>query len=52
MKTIHPRSHYVLVYRSAQEPDRLLKSTDSLDGEDVIPGFTLPVAELFQTLSF
>jgi Uma2 family endonuclease len=49
---IHPSEHYVLVYRSSQEPDRLLKSTDFLDGEDVIPGFTLPVAELFQTLSF
>jgi Uma2 family endonuclease len=49
---ISPTQHYILVYRSTQEPDRLLKSTDSLDGEDVIPGFTLPVAELFQTLSF
>jgi len=49
---IHPSEHYVLVYRSSQEPDRLLKSTDFLDGEDVIPGFTLPVAELFQKLSF
>lgn len=49
---ISPTQHYILVYRSTQEPDRLLKSTDSLDGEDVIPGFTLPVAELFQKLSF
>ncbi len=49
---ISPTQHYVLVYRSAQEPDRLLKSADSLDGEDVIPGFTLPVADLFQKLSF
>lgn len=49
---INPYQHYVLVYRSAQEPDRLLKSIDALDGEDVIPGFTLPVAELFQELSF
>jgi Uma2 family endonuclease len=49
---ISPNQHYVLVYRSAQEPDRLLKSVDSLDGEDVIPGFTLPVADLFQKLSF
>jgi Uma2 family endonuclease len=49
---IHPSEHYVLVYRSAQEPDRLLKSVDSLDGEEVIPGFTLPVADLFQQLSF
>jgi Uma2 family endonuclease len=49
---IHPSEHYVLVYRSAQEPDRLLKSVDALDGEEVIPGFSLPVADLFQKLSF
>jgi Uma2 family endonuclease len=49
---INPRSHYILTYRSAQEPDRLLKSSDSLDGEDVVPGFTFPVADLFQKLSF
>ncbi len=49
---IHPSEHYVLVYRFAHEPDRLLKSVDNLDGEEVIPGFTLPVAELFQKLSF
>ncbi|MGC8715000.1 MAG: Uma2 family endonuclease, partial [Leptodesmis sp.] len=49
---IHPSEHYVLVYRCAQEPDRLLKSVDSLDGEEVIPGFIFPVADLFQKLSF
>jgi len=49
---INLRQQYVLVYRSSQEPDRLLKSTDSLDGEDVIPGFSLPVTDLFQKLSF
>ncbi|MFM7575003.1 MAG: Uma2 family endonuclease [Snowella sp.] len=49
---INPIQHYVLVYRSAQEPDRLLKSRDSLDGEEVIPGFTLAVADLFQKLDF
>ncbi|OLP18524.1 hypothetical protein BST81_10320 [Leptolyngbya sp. 'hensonii'] len=49
---ISPTQHYVLVYRCAQEPDRLLKSVDSLDGEEVIPGFTFPVADLFQKLSF
>lgn len=48
---IHPNEHYVLVYRSPQ-PDRLLKSTDAIDGEEVIPGFTLAVSELFQKLSF
>jgi len=49
---IHPKEQYVLVYRSAQEPDRLLKFTDSLDGEDIVPDFTLAVAELFQKLDF
>ena len=49
---IHPLEHYVLVYRSAQEPDRLLKTIDRLEGEEVVPGFTLPVADLFQALSF
>jgi Uma2 family endonuclease len=49
---VHPNEHYVLVYRSSQEPDRLLKSTDSLDGEDVVSGFLLPVADLFQKLAF
>lgn len=49
---IHPNEHYVLVYRSAREPDRLLKSTDFLDGEEVVPGFSFPVANLFQKLNF
>lgn len=49
---INPNQHYVLVYRSAQEPDRLLKSIDSLDGEDIIPGFGFPLADLFQKLTF
>ncbi|NJS42056.1 Uma2 family endonuclease [Candidatus Gracilibacteria bacterium] len=45
---VHPKQKYVLVYRSAEEPDRLLKSADSLDGEEIVPGFTLSVADLFQ----
>lgn len=49
---VNPKEHYVLVYRSSQEPDRLLKSIDSLDGEDIVPGFSLPVADLFQKLAF
>jgi Uma2 family endonuclease len=49
---INPKEKYVLVYRSSQEPDRLLKSVDSLDGEEIVSGFTLPIAELFQKLVF
>ena len=49
---INPIQHYVLVYRSAQEPDRLLKRGDFLDGEEVINGFSFAVDQLFQRLSF
>ena len=49
---INLKLHYVLVYRSSQEPDRLLKQSDSLDGEDVISGFIMPLCEIFQKLSF
>lgn len=49
---VHPQEQYVLVYRSAQEPDRLLKSTDVFDGEEVVVRFSLPVAELFERLGF
>lgn len=49
---IHPKENYVLVYRSAQEPDRLLKLSNSLEGEEIVSGFSLPIADLFQTLSF
>jgi Uma2 family endonuclease len=49
---VHPIEHYILVYRSSEEPDRLLKSVDLLEGEEVIPGFALPVSHLFRKLSF
>ena len=49
---VNPIQHYVLVYRSATEPDRLLKRGDFLDGEEIISEFTFPVADLFQRLTF
>ncbi|MCA2654053.1 Uma2 family endonuclease [Microcystis sp. M061S2] len=48
---ISPGQHYVLVYRSGYEPQELLTSADFLEGEEVVPGFTFPVADLFQKLS-
>lgn len=48
---INPDERSVIVYHEPQ-PSRLLKMTDNLDGEDVIPGFSLPVAELFAELDF
>jgi Uma2 family endonuclease len=49
---INPTQHYILVYRSANEPDRLLKFQDYLDGEEAVSGFHLPVADLFKPLDF
>ena len=48
---INPTERNALVYRTP-EADRLLRVTDTLDGEDVLPGFRLPLAELFAELSF
>ena len=38
--------------RSVDRRSQILQSGDSLDGEEVIPGFTMPVAELFAELNF
>jgi Uma2 family endonuclease len=48
---VNPDEQSVLVYHQPQ-PDKLLKLTDNLEGEDIIPGFTLPVVELFTELDF
>ncbi|MCS7031042.1 MAG: Uma2 family endonuclease [Gloeomargarita sp. SKYG116] len=48
---IHPAERFVLVYHQP-EPDSFLRINDILDGEDVVPGFTLPVAELFPSWEF
>jgi Uma2 family endonuclease len=44
---IDPNSRTVWVYRKGRKPKRLSEN-DELDGEDVIPGFRLPVARLFE----
>lgn len=43
---VEPRRRSITVYRSRKEI-RLLGEDDSLDGYDVLPGFSLPVAEIF-----
>jgi len=48
---IHPDQKYILVHH-APEPDRLLRSLDRLEGEDVIHGFSMAVAELFAEWDF
>ena len=48
---INPEEKSALVYRTP-EADRLLRvMTDALDGEDLLPGFRLPLAELFAELA-
>lgn len=48
---INPEERVALVYHSAQ-PDQLLRAEDRLSGEDVVPGFSLPVNELFADFDF
>ncbi|PSF38352.1 hypothetical protein C7H19_04995 [Aphanothece hegewaldii CCALA 016] len=48
---INPEEEYVLIYHSPK-PDRFLTNQDMLDGEDIIPGFQMAVAELFAELEF
>jgi Uma2 family endonuclease len=48
---IHPDEKYVLVYHSP-EPDGFLRSADLLDGEAVVPGFSMAVSELFEEWDF
>ncbi|MFW6079258.1 MAG: hypothetical protein ACODAE_06540 [Gemmatimonadota bacterium] len=43
---IHPEARYAVAYR----PDRaahVLRERESLDGEDVLPGFHLPLDRIF-----
>ena len=48
---LEPRDHSVTTYRSRTDV-RVLKSDDRLDGFDVLPGFRVPVAELFAPPDF
>lgn len=48
---IHPDEKYLLVYHSPK-PDRFLRPQDRLDGEVVVPGFSMAVADLFEEWDF
>ncbi|MBF2000670.1 MAG: Uma2 family endonuclease [Synechococcales cyanobacterium C42_A2020_086] len=48
---IHPDEKYVLVYHTS-EPDCFLRSDDLLEGEAVVPGFAMPIADLFAEWDF
>jgi Uma2 family endonuclease len=43
---VNPTTRTVVVFRSEMDPVTLGES-DTLDGGDVLPGFTVPVAEVF-----
>lgn len=44
---IDPPTRTVAVYREPGEPARVLGESETLDGEHVLPGFELAIAELF-----
>jgi Uma2 family endonuclease len=46
---VSPVEKTVLVYHPSG-PDRILKVGDSVDGEEVVPGFSLPLSEIFADL--
>jgi Uma2 family endonuclease len=43
---VFPKKRYIEVYRPGEEME-ILFGSDVLEGGDVLPGFTLPVAEVF-----
>ena len=47
---IDPRKRTAEVYTTPDTPDAVLDETRALDGGNVLPGFTLPLAELFARL--
>jgi Uma2 family endonuclease len=47
---IDPRKRSVAVYTAPDAPAAILNESQSLDGGNVLPGFTLPLAELFARL--
>ena len=44
---VEPAQRGVTIHRSGQ-PEHVLGEGDSLDGEEILPGFHLPVAALFR----
>jgi Uma2 family endonuclease len=43
---VNPATRIVAVYQTETDPV-MLSEGDTLDGGDVLPGFTVPVAEIF-----
>ena len=47
---VDPEARTVAVYTAPEQPIQTLTEADTLDGGDVLPGFTLPLRELFAEL--
>ena len=47
---VDPPTRTVAIYHGPGQPTRVLDSAGQLDGEEVVPGFTLPVADLFRNV--
>ena len=45
---VDPDARAVAVHRGAVGPHATLTDADALDGEDVLPGYTMPVTDLFR----
>jgi len=43
---VNPRGRTITIHRKGRDP-RVLRQNDTLDGEDICPGFSLRVAEIF-----
>ena len=43
---VDPKTQTVTIYNASRKPTRL-ESTDVLTGDDLLPGFSTPVAEFF-----
>ncbi|HUO10281.1 MAG TPA: Uma2 family endonuclease [Phycisphaerae bacterium] len=44
---VQPKTRTVQIYRNGKSADRVLTIKDKLNGEEVVPGFSLPVADIF-----
>jgi Uma2 family endonuclease len=47
---VYPKTRQVVVYQQHIENISVLDINDTLDGRDVLPGFTLPVRDIFAVL--
>ena len=47
---VYPRLRYLYAYSQVDSPPRFYRESDTLDGGETLPGFSVPMANLFPTL--